>query len=62
MSPTQTEGRMSLTPQIDTAHTGRFDHLRCGTCGRPWDEHTADCTRHQFRPTEKAPEKETPKS
>lgn len=26
------------------------DEVRCRTCGRPWEEHTADCPHHAFRP------------
>jgi len=48
---------MSVTNQIDQAHTGRFDHIRCGACGVPWNEHTAECSRHAFRSVENAPEK-----
>lgn len=28
--------------------SGRYDDRRCATCGVPIDEHTDECSRHEF--------------
>lgn len=43
-----------MIPPTDQDRTSRFDHVRCGTCGKPWNDHTADCSRHEFRPSDPA--------
>lgn len=28
----------------------QYDDVRCPTCGTPYEDHTAECIRHEFRP------------
>lgn len=31
-------------------HRCTYDDVRCPVCGHPWGEHTAECSRHDYRP------------
>ena len=33
---------------MDSHIRGTYDHVRCGCCGKPLEEHTKECFRHKF--------------
>ena len=37
---------------VDKTHKGTYGHIHCLTCGIPWGEHTAACSRHAYIPAE----------
>lgn len=36
-------------PEALRSDSRNRDHVRCGVCGVPWEEHTFACTRHPQR-------------
>jgi hypothetical protein len=39
-----------MTRTITQRTTEERKFIYCEVCGVPWDEHTADCPRHDYRP------------